>query len=472
MPQLPAVIPSDSLLTRISRIAGGSPRSDLLDTRFAAQANAWGQSFGWPAHIALAMLWIGGAAGPIAAVEVLPIPLAICVLARLHVTIKLWPFALSSRLLMLCIAFAAWSAFTLAWSPDRTKGIQEIGNTRWLWCILGVLPVLHKRSWLIAALIAGTLLGMGTQLLEAVGHRFGIDALIWPHPPNPQEHARISGWWHHPVMGGIILVGSLGLHLPPAVFGKGWRRWAGIAGSTASLIAMVATGTRSAWLAAFALIAIILGSALFRLPKAKALRLLAGAAIIATVLAGTLWAVRGDAIAARVRSATTEVSRAFRDREYTSDSGARINFAIWASRMIAQRPLVGHGAGSYEPWVRATLAKDSIDPASVRIAPQAHNTLLHAWATLGLPGPLLLGSILLVAACGGVVVARETVPVGHDWAGTYGIGPSSALLGIALVSCFDTIYVNVQPAAFTSALLALCLPLVPTAAKTSADECR
>ena len=140
--------------------------------------------------------------------------------------------------------------------------------------------------------------------------------------------------------------------------------------------------------------------------------------------------------------------------------------------MIAQRPLVGHGAGSYEPWVRATLAKDSIDPASVRIAPQAHNTLLHAWATLGLPGPLLLGSILLVAACGGVVVARETVPVGHDWAGTYGIGPSSALLGIALVSCFDTIYVNVQPAAFTSALLALCLPLVPTAAKTSADECR
>ncbi|MFZ4573151.1 MAG: O-antigen ligase family protein [Phycisphaerales bacterium] len=445
----------------VERFAGGRPSEPSFDLALRAQGQGWGQQFGWPAHLALAMLWLAGAAGPIGTVELLPIPLGVCVLLRMHATWRLLPFILRSRLFLLLCAFVAWGAVSLLWSGDRGKGVQELGNARWLWCFLGVVPVLHKRHWLIAALVVGTSLGMLSQALEAVGLRFGIEWLVWPHPPNPLEHARISGWWHHPVMGGIVLVGAFGLHLPAAVFGRGWRRWAGVAGVGATLVAMAATGTRSAWVAAVGLVVLMLGFAAVRMPRARAVRVLAGAAALSLIFGGVVWVAKGDAIRQRVSSVVHELGGALDRRDYASDSGARVQFAIWASSMIAERPLLGHGTGSYEHWVRASLAAQGRDAQTVRIAPQAHNTALHAWATLGLPGVLLLLAAVVVAAAGGVVAARSGAPVGHDWAGTYGAGPACALLGIVLVSCFDTIYVNIQPAAFTTALLCLCLPLAP-----------
>jgi O-antigen ligase len=339
--------------------------------------------------------------------------------------------------------------------------MQEFGNARWLWCILPVWLAMHRRGWLVAGLITGVALGQVTQILEWIGLKYSVPVLVWPHPPSDVPVARISGWWHHPVMAGVILVGALGLHLPAAVFGWGWRRTAGICGGAASCVGLIATGSRGAWLGALGLILLTMTIALCRLRGRHRHFVLIGAGALLLGGGCAAWGFGGHIITLRVESAAREIRSAIERRDYSSDTGARIRFAMWAVQMIREKPFAGHGVGSYEYWIRS---QEGDAGANTRVAPQAHNTLLHGWATMGLPGAALLLGLAGVGIAGGLRAARETAQIDpslHDWMGTYCAGPPWALVGITLMSAVETIHVNIQPAAFASALLCLCVPFVP-----------
>jgi len=267
-------------------------------------------------------------------------------------------------------------------------------------------------------------------------------------------------------MGGIILVGGLGLHLGPALLGRGWRRIAGLAGVLTCGVGALATGTRSAWLAAVLLAALVLLAATFALPKKRATAVILAATIAIIITAGAGWLVAGKQIAYRVQTAKAELTSAVQGQNLSTDMGARLQYAIWATEAIREHPVRGVGTGGYQHWVQNRLRSQNIDPATVRTSPQAHNTLLHAWATTGLLGALLCASVLAVGIWTGLrphlssatPTVTDASPRCHPlaaWLGTYSAGPTIALVGIAIVSLFDVPYVNIQPAAFTSALLAL-----------------
>ena len=439
----------------------------------------WGQSVGYPIHVFLTAVYFAGAAGPIATAELLTLPMLLCWLLRIH---AVWPITLirlRQPVVLVMFAWCLWMLIALLWSPDHASGWRELANSRWAWTMLVAYPVMDRRPWFIAALCLGVALGNGAQALEWVGHHFRIDWLIWPHPPNPQPVPRISGWWHHPVMGGIVLVGGLGLHLGAAALGRGWKRWAGLAGSIACVVGLFVTGTRGAWLAGLGLIALVVIAACCTLPKRKASITLAAAGVAFIVAASAAWAVAGQQISYRFKTGITELRQAAEGQNMSSDMGARVRFAVWAVEAAREHPILGVGTGGYEHWVRQHLTAQGIDPASTRIAPQAHNTLLHAWATTGLPGVLLCAGLVLVAIftgvrsafCGRAETGLSKRAAFAAWLGSYSAGPTVALVGIAFMSIFDVPYVNIQPAAFTSALLALTVggewdrwikPAVPT----------
>jgi len=443
-----------------------SPSPDTVHAAWQRQFRPWGQDVGYPIHVLLAVLYFAGSVGPIFTAEIFTLPVLACCLLRIHAVWPLMLIRLRQPLMLVILAWCVWMLLAMLWTPDPHAGWNELANARWAWTALVVYPVMERRGWFIGAICTGLALGNAAQALEWLGHRQSIDWLIWPHPPNPQPVQRISGWWHHPVMGGIILVGGLGLHLGPALLGRGWRRIAGLAGVLTCGVGALATGTRSAWLAAVLLAALVLLAATFALPKKRATAVILAATIAIIITAGAGWLVAGKQIAYRVQTAKAELTSAVQGQNLSTDMGARLQYAIWATEAIREHPVRGVGTGGYQHWVQNRLRSQNIDPATVRTSPQAHNTLLHAWATTGLLGALLCASVLAVGIWTGLrphlssatPTVTDASPRCHPlaaWLGTYSAGPTIALVGIAIVSLFDVPYVNIQPAAFTSALLAL-----------------
>jgi O-antigen ligase len=172
------------------------------------------------------------------------------------------------------------------------------------------------------------------------------------------------------------------------------------------------------------------------------------------VLASGAWL--GSGVARRAQRGYDEVAAALRNKEFTSDTGARLLLNWWAIEAIAEHPVQGVGAGGYRPWVIDHLRARNIDPASRRLHAHAHNGVLHAGATTGLVGAALLaGAVLCGLACGR---PRR----GETWA--LDAGPAAALLGLIFVSAFDTVQVNAQTAAVLCGLLGLCNDLRPPGA--------
>lgn len=479
-----------------------------IQAAFDSQATHRLGRFGIPFHVAFAILWCSVAVGPIATVEFGYIPLGVTFLLRLPFLVRTLALALRTPAMVAFAAFVAWSFASLAWAPDMYQAVNDAGALRFAIVVLLIWPVLHARRAMTLALVLGFFAAGIAQALEAVGHAYSIDALKWPHPALPEGFpVRLSAWWRQPAVGGAMLVAALGLSLPTLLglvprscpTPLPWRAGAGLAVATA-LGGILLTGTRGAMLAAIALFACALFAATLRAflrARVRALRtpaphtspspasppriLLHLLIVFATLaIAASAWSVAGSAVTTRVTDAVREV-RAAADGDYSSDTGARIAMAIWAFDAWRQRPLVGHGSGAFPTIARAALDRHADGFKGVRVHTQAHNTLLHVAATLGIVGVLLLAWAIAAALRGGLLLptppgppaatpppapppplAHSLVARAHTIAPAYDLGPAFALLGLLLVSAFDTIVVNTQQAALLCTLIALCMPVRPT----------
>ncbi len=406
---------------------------------------------GYPAHV-----WAGAAAlvalgGPTSVVEFSFVPLVLVVLVRLPWIWRMYLPVVWSPFAWLYVAWGLWWTLTLAWSADPSEGVDEVGTFRFAALAPLLWPVLDRRRLLCAALAAGFLLGNLSQLGHAIGTHAGIGAITWPRLAD-----RNSGWWD-PVVGGSLLCAALGLHLPGALLGAGRRRVIRTALVVVTLAAVFATGTRGAWIASAGLLGVgVCGSVwLGRTRLRESLssgRVLAAAVVIGVVaIAAAAWI--GPGVTRRAHAGYDEVTGAFRDKKFTSDTGARLLLNWWAIEAIGEHPLHGVGAGGYRPWVIDHLKAQGIDPATRRVHAHAHNGLLHAGATTGLIGAGLLAGLVVCAL-------RSARPrTGETWA--LDAGPAAALLGLVFVSMFDTVQVNAQTAAALAALLALANDLRP-----------
>ncbi len=401
------------------------------------------------AYLLCAMVWCFFSLWPTTYVEWAGIPLIIGFVVQLIRTPRFFRPLLVQPLFILAAAYWAWQGASLLWTPDLKLGLKQVGCARWMWAIPALWPVMNRRRWLIAALVSGYLAGNLSQLLHTVGVRLDLHALTWPRQPD-----RNSGWWD-PVVGGTLLMGALGLHLPAAAFGAGRWRWIGAAGVAITITAIFVTGTRGAWLAAAALVAIAAVAAVLKSPSRP--RDLSIGAVAVTLMVAGVWITAGESISRRFTTARDEVAAYFDRGQITTDTGTRLALARWAIDAVVAHPLGGLGCGGFRAWARERWANTPFQPPEGTGHAHAHNALLHAAATSGAPGALLAVAVVLVAL-------RNARRARHENSfNPYDSGPFWALLGLALVSAFDSIQVNSQTSALFTTLLALSPSVLPRA---------
>ncbi len=395
-------------------------------------------------HLVFACIAMIGIAGPVSVVDIAVLPLVVFFLVRVFNTFPIWIHGFGQPVVLVALMLAAWMGISLLWSPDPHAGLEHMSELRWLTMIGFVYPVIEHRRVLIACLCIGFLIGSGSQVVDAFdgfGNEF-LSTTLWHEPE------RVSGWWD-PAVGGSVLVAALGLHLPAALMGKGRWRLVGYAGSLVMLIAVIATGTRGAWIAAVGLIVIALIIAGAR-SNIKHKGLIGIAGVVVLILSG-LGVSKLGPIEARIDRASDEISRAI-EGDYTSSTGARISMGAEAIKAGTAHPLKGIGAGGFEPWMIEATPVVHDDQA------HAHNMMLQLFAELEIPGVMLgvlLGAVILI----------------NSWKqgirGGYAMGPCIAFIGIMLVSAFDSVLLNVNTAALIGALAALSPAYIP---KSSAPE--
>jgi len=413
--------------------------------------------FGHRLHTFFGLLWCFCLAGPSTVVEIASIPLIVFFLIRTPNIWRTWGSFAVQPLTLFFVAWVAWQALSISWSPDPRHGFKELGANRWIWVVWMLWPLMARRNWLIAAIAAGFLLGNCSQILHAIGRHWDIPALTWPRMPD-----RNSGWWD-PVVGGSLLVGALGLHIPAAFMGRGKWRWIAFGGCVVTLVAIFATGTRGAWLAAGGLCEIGITVSVLRVrPLKRLLATLAMVLVLAAAVGGAVYLVAGDSIARRVSHARQDMVRALEHNDFDTDTGARILMAAFANQAVREHPLRGVGAGGYQAWTLAQIkARDPsiVDPP---IHAHPHNTILHIASTTGLIGLLLAGGVMACAIRGAF---RHLGPPGPtSGLGSYAAGPGFALIGLMLAGLFDPVHLNAQTSAMLFTLMALCLYSRPTAA--------
>lgn len=415
-------------------------------------------AFGHRLHLAFALLFCFLLPWPMSIVQVAGVPLIIFFIVRTPHIWRTWGSFGVQPLFLAVVAFTAWQALSLVWSPDLKQGLRELSSNRWIWAMWMLWPVMMHRNLLIAALAAGFVCGYLAQLGHAIGLWAGIEWLTWPRLPD-----RNSGWWD-PVVGGSMLVAALGLHLPAATMGRGRWRLVGLAGVAITLVAIFATGSRGAWIAGAGLVALVLCVAVgcsamdtrrARGGRGPGLSPALGLAVVMLVAGIAGWVVLGDSVTRRYTEARQEITRVA-DGDYQTHTGARILMAEWAVAAVRARPL-GVGAGGYRAWTQERLAERNQEHLIPHIHGHAHNAPLHIAATLGVVGIILAGAVAALALSGGLSQLNECGGLG-----SYASGPAFALVGLFMVSAFDVVHLNGQTTPLLAALLGMCMISRPT----------
>lgn len=405
---------------------------------------------GDPWHWLLAALWALCVVAPMSVAEFAVIPLAVVWCARCFYVPRAMTLGLRLPTFLVLLLWGAYHAISLLWTRDLRIGVEQVGVLRFALAIVLIFPALEKRGLLIGAMALGFLAGNVSQVTEWIGERWQI---AWLAPWH--FVGRNGGWWG-PAYGGELMVAALGLHLPAAAMGRGAARGVAIAGVLVTLAGMLATGTRAAWFAAVMLGVCVLVVAASRAGARRGRIVLAGLVVFAAVGAGA-WLVAGESIAARVSQARREIGAAIVEHRYEGDDATRLAMARWAMDAIAERPILGMGAGGYSGYVRETKRGEGrAYEEFVRAGHgHCHNAVLQAWACGGLVG-LGLTALVLVVVAGSCVrtLTRETL-------GMYAAGPAFALLGMLFLVPFDAIQANATTGKVLLGLVALCPAWLP-----------
>ncbi len=422
-----------------------------VETAFADQRRV--DPFGHTVHAWLGALACASIAAPTSAVEIGAIGVVAAMLIRFHRHWRTIPLFFMQPLMLVVLAWALLGLASRLWTlGPHTEWVHEFGVFRFVVLAAALWPVADRRALLLGALVVGFAAAQLSQLTHAIGTAFDIDALTWNRLPG-----RNSGWLD-PVVGGSMLTAALGLHLPAALWGRGRWRLLGALGSGAILLGILATGTRGAWLAAAGLVGIACVVAIAKIrPRARGVRAAVLLLGIVSIGATVAWLTVGEQLRERFDTGRREVVGAIEREEFTTDTGARLMMGWWAVQALADRPLSGTGLGGYEAWTRAHVAAQGIDPTTRRFHAHAHNALLHVAATLGVPGLLLALAFVTLAIAGSARRQPGDGPPG------YADGPCFAIVGLLLVSAFDSIHVNSQTAALLAVLLIFAVRHRPSA---------
>lgn len=347
---------------------------------------------------------------------------------------------------LFALAWGLWMFLSIQWSPDRTAGlITEAGQWRWILAFFALFPLLPFRRALIGAYLSGFVLGHVAQAIDAAGGAQVVQAVFGLS----RGDDRIAGYWGA-VAGGTALAGALGLHVG-ALASTGGK--VPLAGTVLTLLGLVAIGTRGAWVAGAAVLAI--GAVWWFRRRRNAVRTSKRGAGVAALVLLAAFAAGGVALWPRVN---TRIEQARRELSTAAagnlDTNIGARLVMWQEAWHALRthPVVGLGAGGYQPWARAHL--HAHDPAiSPRVVhAHAHGTPVHIAATQGAVGLVLFGGFVACSVRAGRKARIASGDRDDGYAGAAWLG----LVGLLIAGLFETLHTGSRVAVHLWILAALC----------------
>ncbi|MEQ8316335.1 MAG: O-antigen ligase family protein [Phycisphaerales bacterium] len=394
----------------------------------------------WWLHLIGALAWTICVCGRTTYVEVGGALLWLVTFVRMPWVWRAFVMGLAHPLFLAIVAWTAWRAISLLWSPDVEAGVDRIDKLRFAWNIPFLLPLAPVVGTLAVGLVCGFLIYNLSQLSHGLS-RAGLEWLPqWDRMPN-----RNAGW-NEPVAGGTNLCAALGLHLGALLYGRrGWAALGGV-GVVITLAAILATGTRGAWLAAAGLVGLACLAGAWKIRWTARRAIVAGVVLLVVAIGGGV--VGWKVAAPRALEAREELRQVFEDKDFSSYTGTRLLLMWWAVQAFADNPIGGTGEGGYQPWVLKNLAERGIDPADrTHTGPHPHNTLLQPLANTGAIGLALYVLVLLIMARLAWVMRLHDHP--------YAAGVPWALLGLFAACMFEVMHMNTHVLAMWMLLLGL-----------------
>ena len=256
-----------------------------------------------------------------------------------------------------------------------------------------------------------------------------------------------------------LYAGILALVLPWCLCGmvlldRAWRRLAAVA-AAAILVIILLLQSRAAWLAVLAgsaaAVGVLLSSAeRFSLSRRTRNRVAAACLAGFVALAGGIATAPADNfLAQRFRSIFVEPA----DTAALPREGGRL--MIWGitSRMIADHPLTGVGAGNFTVRLHEYFGDDDLDFSNVHTNwLQPHNDFLWVFVEKGVLGiALFAGCFIAAFACIGVIL-RSDAAAGDRW---LALAAVMGLVSYVTLSCFDFPLERINHQMFLALLLAV-----------------
>jgi O-antigen ligase len=364
-------------------------------------------------HQACGSLYLFGLATGTAGKDLLAIPLLIVAVWRWPAVVAGLPTLLSDRLVQGMVGWLVLLSLSLLWSPDPAMGLEHVAAFRAMAISVTLWPLMARPGPLVGGFVAGSLVQVAVQTLqwqELLGFRPGFND-------------RLPGLMHPIRTAGILTAACLWcLSAAATVPGRRPRLVGGlllVAAVTAAGVVM--TGSRGPWIGFAAGLAALV-AILLRWSPGSHRRIAIGGAVL-LVAGGLLAPAAWNFLATRVAQARADLAAAG-EGAFTTDVGFRIASYRVAIELAGERPLLGHGAGSFAveaPRVAPDLAWDGIT--------HAHSTWLTAAMETGWPSAALVLGLLSFAA----VRAWRSGLRGPLAAGTFG-----GLVAWMVAAAFDT----------------------------------
>ncbi|WP_427310831.1 O-antigen ligase family protein [Cupriavidus sp. H39] len=257
------------------------------------------------------------------------------------------------------------------------------------------VPYLYLRFALFIPLVIG-MVRLGRPGMRSIQWGFVACALVsalWLHEvaaagrPSHVGFSNVIPFGNLALLMGMLAVISIGWNRPGEYLQAGLKLLAGFAGLYASYM----SGTRGGWLAipVLALIALAASRRLKRWHKAGVLAGLLGLMVLG-------W-YSSAMVQQRTAAVVSELSQSV--QHVTSDTSIGVRLQLWRAslELIQAHPWTGVGPEHFEAALQTFAARHVITPLAATM-PHSHNELLHATATLGIPGLLAILALYLVPA--------------------------------------------------------------------------
>lgn len=256
-----------------------------------------------------------------------------------------------------------------------------------------------------------------------------------------------------------LYAGMLSLMLPWCLCGVvllrgAWRGLAAIAGAS-MLVMILLLQSRATWLAVLAGAAAVVGVLLLHPSwfglSARARRLLAAACLggVITLAGGIATAPADNFFAQRFRS----IFMAPAGPDAMPREGGRL--MIWGvtSRMIADHPLTGVGAGNFTVRLHEYYGDDDLDFSNVHTNwVQPHNDFLWVFVEKGVLGIVLFAGCLMAAFAGIRTTLTQAEQPGERW---LSLAALMGLVSYVTLSCFDFPLERINHQVYLALLLAV-----------------